>query len=107
MPIAFRRRLFRRSPRREFDAAGRYRVSRRVVCALQADRAVLLDPKGGAYYGLDPVGSRIWELLAEPRTIPELTERLEAEYDASPERLRADAEMLLSALFEANLLEAA
>ncbi|HET9986834.1 MAG TPA: PqqD family protein [Longimicrobiales bacterium] len=106
MPIALRRRLFWRSPRRAFDASGRFRASRCVVAALQADRAVLLDPDVGAYFGLDAVGSRIWALLDEPRSAAELAELLEAEYDAPPVRLRADTEALLAALLNANLVEA-
>lgn len=106
MPIALRRRLFWRSPRRAFDASGRFRASRCVVSALHADRAVLLDPEGGAYFGLDAVGSRVWSLLDEPRSVAELADLLEAEYDAPPERLRADTEALLASLLTANLVEA-
>jgi hypothetical protein len=35
----------------------------------------------GACYGLNAVGTRIWELLAEPRSIADLCERLTDEYD--------------------------
>ncbi len=35
----------------------------------------------GACYGLNTVGTRIWGLLAEPRTIDSLCEQLTAEYD--------------------------
>lgn len=35
----------------------------------------------GACYGLNGVGTRIWELLAEPRSIASLCEQLTNEYD--------------------------
>ena len=34
-----------------------------VVHRMVGDEAVLLQLDSGVYYGLDPVGSRIWELL--------------------------------------------
>jgi hypothetical protein len=41
---------------------------RRVSCNL-AGEAVILNTKSGIYFGLKPVGARIWELVQEPRTI--------------------------------------
>ena len=35
----------------------------------------------GACYGLNAVGTRIWELLAEPRSIDSLCDQLTAEYE--------------------------
>jgi hypothetical protein len=35
----------------------------------------------GACYGLNSVGTRIWELLAEPRSIDDLCDQLTDEYD--------------------------
>lgn len=35
----------------------------------------------GACYGLNSVGTRIWELLAEPRSIASLCEQLTGEYE--------------------------
>lgn len=39
----------------------------------------------GACYGLNAVGTRIWELLAEARSIASLCEQLTAEYVVAPE----------------------
>ena len=40
----------------------------------------------GACYGLNGVGTRIWELLAEPRSIGSLCERLTSEYEVDAEQ---------------------
>ena len=37
-----------------------------VSCDL-AGEAAILNIKSGVYYGLDPVGARIWNLMQEPR----------------------------------------
>lgn len=46
---------------------------------------VALDVSRGLCFGLDSVGSRIWELLDEGTTASEICEKLLAEYDVSPE----------------------
>ena len=67
--------------------------------ALQ-DGAVLFSPSSEIYYGLNHVGSRIWELLPPAtRTLDELVDRVAEAYpDAPPERIRRDAQALLADL---------
>lgn len=66
--------------------------------------AVLLDLKSQRYFGLDAVGTRIWQLLEELRR-PEavLTAMLE-EFDVSREQLEGDLEAFLARLREAGLI---
>ena len=40
----------------------------------------------GACYGLNGVGTRIWELLAEPRSLASLCEQLTSEYDVDADQ---------------------
>ena len=42
------------------------------------DEAVLLSLTDGVYYGLDPVGTRVWDLVQEPRTITEVRDAIVA-----------------------------
>ncbi|HEX2091260.1 MAG TPA: PqqD family protein [Longimicrobiaceae bacterium] len=78
------------------DAA--FRRAGHVVSTGEGDRTVLLDPVRGEYFGLDEVGTRIWELLPEHPTAAALADRLFEEYDAPRERLEADAAALLGQL---------
>jgi hypothetical protein len=66
---------------------------------------VLLHLKSGVYYGLDEVGSRIWSLLRESRTLKEILETLLHDYDVSPRQCEDDLRALLSRLWEAGLIE--
>lgn len=75
-----------------------------VSCDL-AGEAAILNLKNGVYYGLDPVGARIWNLIQEPKTLAELRETLLAEYEVEPERLDADLRSLLSQLAEQQLID--
>ena len=67
--------------------------------------AVLLDLASERYFGLDPVGTRIWTLLGEDSRLQSVHERLCAEYDAEPDRIAADLLALVGKLAEAGLVE--
>ena len=52
--------------------------------------AVLLNLKTGAYFGLDPVGTRVWQLLVEHGSVARVMEVMLGEYDIDRERLERD-----------------
>lgn len=66
---------------------------------------VMLDPRDSRYYGLDPIGRRIWELLERPRPVDELCAALQDEFDVPPETCRSDVFAFLEQLSDARLLE--
>lgn len=65
----------------------------------------ILNLKNGIYYGLDSVGSRVWELVQMPRRFDDLEAALLDEYDVEPERLGADLQGLCKKLVRAGLIE--
>lgn len=75
-----------------------------VHCALEGE-AVILHLPSGTYYGLNPIGARIWSLLQDPMTVAELRDTLLAEYDVDRERLERDLLDLLSELAARELIE--
>ena len=81
-------------------------ISQQVSCEL-ADETVVLALDEGIYYGLNPVGRRIWELLKEAHTLPEICEVLLAEYDVDQERCEQEVRTLLADLSEKKLIEVA
>jgi hypothetical protein len=54
------------------------------------EETILLDTQGGRYFSLDPVGSRMWQLLRQHHALRPAYETLLNEYDVAPERLEAD-----------------
>lgn len=42
---------------------------------------VMMSIENGAYYGLDPIGSRIWEMIGTPCKVSDLIERLMEEFE--------------------------
>lgn len=75
-----------------------------VSCDL-AGEAAILNLKNGVYYGLDPVGARVWSLIQEPRTFAELRGKLLDEYEVDAANLDSDLRELLGRLAEQGLIE--
>ena len=75
-----------------------------VSCDLGGEAAIL-NLKNGIYYGLDPVGARVWNLIQQPRTLAELREILVAEYDVDAARVESDIRHLLTQLLDNELVE--
>ncbi len=75
-----------------------------VSCELAGEAAVL-NTRTGVYYGLDPVGARVWKLLQQPRSVDELRETLLSEYDVAPQRCESDLLALLEKLLAEGLIE--
>jgi len=75
-----------------------------VSCDLGSEAAIL-NLKNGIYYGLDPVGARVWNLIQQPRTLAELREVLVAEYDVDAARVESDIRDLLTQLLDNELVE--
>ena len=79
-------------------------ATEQVSCDL-AGEAAILNLKSGVYYGLDPVGARIWNLLQEPRTVNDIRDALLKEYGVEPERCERDLLTLLQELAAEGLIE--
>jgi hypothetical protein len=70
-----------------------------------AGEAAIVNLKNGVYYGLDPVGARIWNLIREPMTFAELCASLSREYDVDGPMLESDLREFIGQLAEQGLVE--
>ena len=80
------------------------RAKDQVSCDLVGE-AVILNLKSGVYYGLNPVGARVWSLIQEPRTVRAVLDALLEEYDVDPGCCESDLFLLLDELLDRDLLE--
>jgi Coenzyme PQQ synthesis protein D (PqqD) len=69
-----------------------------------AGEAVILDLDRGIYYGLDEVGSRIWSLVQEPRTLHSVVDLLIDEFDVPRAQCEQDLMTLIGQLSQAGLV---
>ena len=52
--------------------------------------AVLLNLESGKYYGLDPVGSRIWQFVQQTPLLRSVWQSMQGEFDAPADTLHTD-----------------
>lgn len=65
---------------------------------------VMMSIENGEYYGLDEIGSRIWELIETPLSLKELVTKLIEEFEVTEEECMADTLDFISELNERNLV---
>lgn len=66
--------------------------------------AVLLELESGRYFGLDPIGTRMWRALDRHGRVRAAYEDLLAELEVEEERLREDLLNLIDQLAERGLM---
>ena len=64
----------------------------------------LLDLRTERYFGLDDVGTRIWQLLLEHTSLVTVFNMMLSEYDVDPARLEADLLKHISELADSSLV---
>ena len=84
--------------------ASRVRVNDDVLFQELQGEAVLLNLKSGVYFGLDPVGTRIWKLFAEHEVLSEVAQAVVAEYDVAEDRCSEDLLKLVDDLEKQELV---
>ncbi len=82
----------------------RVRVPQEVLARQVGGETVMLDLAKGAYFGLDPVGARMWQLLAEGKTLVEVCDAIVEEYDVSRDAVEQDLLGLVADLMAQGLL---
>lgn len=68
-------------------------------------KTVLLSIQNGEYYNMNEVGSRIWALIEQPRTIAALIDALLAEFQVGREQCEREALAFLEQLRKDKLLK--
>ena len=76
----------------------------RLLAAAVGDELLMMSAAEGKYFNLNDVGTRIWELLAQPVSAEGLVAALTAEYEVGADTARAEVMEFLSALRERGLL---
>ena len=68
---------------------------------------VILSVERGSYYGLDEIGSEIWQQLANPIRVEALCDALATNYDADRRTIERDVLVLLKGLAAEGLIQVA
>jgi hypothetical protein len=75
-----------------------------VSCQLEGETVILHFDKG-LYFGLNEVGTLIWNEIQQPRQVQEIRDAILREYDVGSEQCERDLFKLLAVLTEKGLVE--
>ena len=89
----------------EVSRASTVRIREDAIFRKLEGEAVVLNLATGTYYGLDPVGTRIWELIQEQGRADAVLEAILHEYEVEPARCEQDLLLLLRKLYAKGLIE--
>jgi hypothetical protein len=78
--------------------------ARHVACEFNGE-VVMLQLDKGRYFGLQGVGTAIWNNLEEARSIEEVCDAVAAQFDVDPQVCRNHALKFLTSLQEAGLVD--
>lgn len=85
--------------------SSRVRISEHTLFHELSGETVLLELSRGVYFGLDEVGTRIWQLLGEGRSLQDTVAALVDEYDVTEHQSAEDVLALVRELEERRLIE--
>jgi Coenzyme PQQ synthesis protein D (PqqD) len=76
-----------------------------VVTELENEDTVLLHLGTKMYYTLNETGVRIWQMLRSGLRIAEISDRLQAEFEVTPEKAKESVMNLVNELINEKLVE--
>ena len=79
-------------------------AKRQISCTVDGE-AVILHMDEGVYYGLDPVGTVVWNNLKDGAKFSELQKLVSSEFEVSEEESAADLKELIADLLNRGLVE--
>ena len=83
----------------------RYRVKEDVISQDLEGEEVILDLSRKIYYGLDPVGTKIWQGLQDQKSTDQITAGILREYDVGEKNLAEDVKKFCKDLEKHALIE--
>ena len=75
-----------------------------VSCVLDSE-TVILHFDNGLYFGLNDVGTIVWNQIQSPRTLREIRDAILCEYDVSTDQCEHDLVQLIQELGKQGLVE--
>jgi len=76
-----------------------------ILASSLGDETVMMSLSRNNYYGLDEVGSRIWELLAQPQTLTQLCTALQQEFAVDAETCQQEVTVFVQQLANEGLVD--
>jgi hypothetical protein len=65
---------------------------------------VMMSIENGAYYGLDSIGARVWQLIEAPLSVESLCDKMLDEYEVEKAQCMRDLLDLLGVMVDKNVI---
>ncbi len=82
----------------------KYSRNEQIIDGELDDNQVMMHLEKGQYFGLNPVGKRIWELIEQPKTMEEITQILLYEFDVKKNQCEKEVEAFLNRSVDFNIV---
>jgi hypothetical protein len=79
-------------------------TAQQVSCPL-GDESAILNMKNSVYYGVNPVGATVWNLLKEAKTVGQIRDAILDEYEVDQVRCEKDLFAMLEEMRSEGLIE--
>lgn len=87
------------------DGMTKYFRNSKTISGRLHDELVMMDIDQGKYFSLNPVATRIWELLEQPMLPGELCNLLMEEYEVGADQCREEVEELLAEMVRLGIVK--
>ena len=78
-----------------------------VMARMVGNETVILALESGTYFGLDPIGARMWELITAGKSLAQVCDTMVAEYEVQRDLLERDLLSLVGELVKKKLVSVA
>lgn len=68
------------------------------LAAYVGEELVMMSAESGAYLGLNEVGAKVWEMIDQPKTLPDICTALASEFETTPQACQPEVEAFLTEL---------
>jgi hypothetical protein len=65
------------------------------LAAYVGDELVMMSAESGAYLGLNEVGAKVWEMIDQPKALPDICSALASEFETTPQACQPEVEAFL------------
>jgi len=83
---------------------GKYIRNGKTISGRLHDELVMMDIDQGMYFSLNPVATRIWDLLENPLNLDDLCRLLYEEYEVEPVECQQDVEAYIAEMISLGLI---
>ena len=87
-----------------FPGSCQFDISTKIHHSQVKDEIVILDPRSSAYFNLNQVGSTVWKLIEELKTVEQIKSAILDKYKVGEEECDRDLQELLQELVNAKLV---